>query len=438
MTNGEQEKPDQPSTQADANVSGSVEKKQEKKENSSETATTSTASEGTSKTASKKSAKAGKASRGKGANAGEKRPFPILALLASVALLLGLVLAAAGFWQYQQSQQLANNIDQLASRQTNFDQQLQALGPIQSDVSVLKQQQQSLLTRIEQGEDSRRSMRVSLDQLSSQVKSLTIAKGKQPLYWRVSEVEYLLTVANRRLTLERDVNTAKEALQDADNRLRAIGDPGLIPVRDKISQELNRLNSVTLPDIPGMAAQLGALVDDTQQLPLLSRNMTMEPNDQQTAADAESKEYSGFRQFVKTVWGDLVDGLFRVQRTDEPVKPLLPPQDRQYLMQNLRLQLEQARLALLQSDTAMFRNNLSDVEHWVQQYFDTEATPVTHVLDTVQELKTEDLTPELPDISASLRELRAWMATQDHAPQASAAQSPRVATATARAEVTTP
>lgn len=433
MTHGDQEQPNQPTSQPDANAPGSAEKKQKNEGKSIESTVTSQSTEDTPKTTSKKSSKTGKSVRNKGTNAEEKRPFPVLA---GVALLLGLALAAAGFWHYQQSQQLADSVDQLAGRQATFDQQLKTLGDLKSDVKDLQEQQQSLQARIEQGEESQRSMRVSLDQLSSQVQSLTIAKGKQPLYWRVSEVEYLLTVANRRLTLERDVNTAKEALQDADNRLRAIGDPGLIPVRDKISQELNRLNSVTLPDIPGMAAQLGTLVDDTQQLPLLSRNMTLEQNDQQLEADKGNKEYSGFRQFVGTVWDDLVDGLFRVQRTDEPVKPLLPPKAKQYLMQNLRLQLEQARLALLQSDTAMFRNNLSDVEHWVEQYFDTEATPVTHVLDTVRELQTRDLTPQLPDISASLRELRAWMATQDHPPQASAAQSSQVAAA--RPEVTTP
>ena len=357
----------------------------------------------------------------------EKRSVP---LVASMALLLAVAVAAGVYWQYQQSQVLSSSIEQLSSRQSAFDKQMDTLN---DEISELGDQQQKLVQRAQQSEESRRSMLVSLDQLSSQLQQLTIAKGKQPLYWRVSEVEYLLTVANYRLTLERDVNTAKTALQDADNRLRSIGDPGLIPVREKISQELSRLNGVSLPDIPGLASQINSLISDVDQLPFVQKSMSV---DSEPVAAGE-REYSGFTRFVKTVWQDLVDGLFKVQRSDEPVEPLLPPREKQYLLHNLRLKLEQAHVALLQSDTSLFRTNLADIEQWVQRYFESGAPSVTNILQTVDTLKTTNLEPELPDISGSLRELRAWMVTQQNATQQSRISSPSTI-ANADSEVTGP
>ncbi|MGD8558916.1 MAG: uroporphyrinogen-III C-methyltransferase [Gammaproteobacteria bacterium] len=428
MSEGEQNKPEKPTSDK---MALKDDKKPDKAEKSGDSAKTAAAQKNASADHEQKAAKSSKPARSRAARSSEKRPFPLIAFL---ALLIAAVAVAAGLWQYRQSQLILASLDELKNRQTQFQEQLSGLT---DDISTVDQKQQSLVDRIEQDEDRQRSLSVSLDQLSSQVKSLTIAKGKQPLYWRASEVEYLLTVANHRLTLARDVKTAKQALQDADNRLRAIGDPGLIPVREKISQELNQLNSVALPDIPGVASQLASLMDSVSQLPFISRAMTMQAHQKSDTAGAD-KEFDGVGQFVKTVWNDLVDGLFTVQRTDQPVEPLLPPEEKQYLRHNLRLKLEQARTALLQSETPLFRDNLAEVQQWLKQYYDVEAAAVSHVLQTVTDLQDKDLDPQLPDISGSLRELRAWMATQELGSQASSGSTNKATVADANDEVFRP
>ena len=136
-----------------------------------------------------------------------------------------------------------------------------------------------------------------------------------------------------------------------------------------------------------------------------------------TSPKAESKaesdkEFTGVGSLLKSVWTDLVDGLFKVQRTDQVIEPLLPPEEKYYLLQNLGLILEQARVSLLNSDTALFHTNLTNAEQWVHRYFDLENTLVNNLLQTVKELKQIDLYPELPDISASLREVRSWLEIQ--------------------------
>lgn len=321
------------------------------------------------------------------------------------ALILIAGLGGGNYWQYQQGQQLIEQVAQLGEQQSSLSNQLTNLD---KDVVQTRDQQQTLSAKTEQNEAGQETLRSTLDQMSDQIKSLATTKGKAPLYWRVSEVEYLLTVANHRLMLERDVQTAKTALQDADNRLRVIADPGLIPVREKISQEINQLKIVALPDIPGMAAQLNGLIEGVSTLPFVQKNLELESK---STAETE-KEFKGVGNFIKTVWHDLVDGLFKVQRSDQPVEPLLPPEEKLYLVYNLELKLEQARIALLNQETALFRTNLEDVEQRVRNYFNQESAPVTNLLQTVAQLKQVELRPPLPDISASLREIRSWMESQ--------------------------
>ncbi|WP_455200807.1 uroporphyrinogen-III C-methyltransferase [Kaarinaea lacus] len=323
----------------------------------------------------------------------------------SFAALLIVGLGAGNYWQYQQGQQLSQLLEQMGQRQSELDQQLNI---VDKQVNEIQNQQESIATKVGQNENGQRSVIASLDQMSQQLKSLSTAKGKEPLFWRVSEVEYLLSVANIRLVLERDVLTAKTALADADKRLRVIGDPGLIPVREKISNEINQLNNVSLPDVPGLAAQISSIIDEVGQLPFVKKSVSLEP----MPAEESDKEFSGVGNLAKTVWSDLVDGLFKVQRSDEPIEPLLPPEEKHYLVHNLRLKLEQARFSLLKNETELFRKNLVDVEQWVQNYFDQQDASVSHLLQTVQELKQVELQPTLPDISASLREIRSWIEIQ--------------------------
>ncbi|HEY5604313.1 MAG TPA: uroporphyrinogen-III C-methyltransferase [Gammaproteobacteria bacterium] len=314
------------------------------------------------------------------------------------------VLGAGNFWLYQQGQQLKQLIERVPEQQNSQDNEINAL---KQNSATLQDQQQSLALKAEQNEMEQRSLLGALEQLSLQIKALAAEKGKEPLYWRVSEVEYLLTLANQRVALERDVVTALSALQDADNRLRIIADPGLIPVREKISREINQLNNVSLPDVPGMAAQLRSVLNALDQLPLEKKTPALV----ESAAEAP-REFTGAGNFLKTVWQDLVNGLFRIQRSDQPIEPLLPPEEKFYLVYNLELKLEQARIALLNHDSALFRLNLEDVAQWAGDYFDKESAAVSNLLQVVSNLKQVELRPPLPDISASLRELRSWLEKQ--------------------------
>jgi len=330
-----------------------------------------------------------------------------IAIVVIVVVLLILMAGIGGtsYWVYEQNQQLKQSLVSFSSQQT---QQGNNLGALQTQLETLNQQQQTLDGKTAQTQKAQLTAKLTIEQVSAQLQTMASEKGKDPLLWRLSEVDYLLSIANHRLLLERDVNTAKVALQDADRRLKAMGDPALIPIREKISNEINKLNSVALPDIAGMAAQLSSLMTGIGQLPLVKKEMafaggTTEPADMEGASIGDG---------AKKLLNDVVSGLFDIQRTEQAIEPLLTPDEKQYLSQNLSLKLEQARIALLHRDTSVFRSNLTDIKQWVARYFDQNAASVANVLQTAQQLESIDLKPALPDISASLRELRAWIKHQ--------------------------
>ena len=331
-----------------------------------------------------------------------KRGFPIVAV---VALIVGAAAAGAGYVNYTRWQTSHEQSQALVAANTQLRSQLDTL---QQQISGLQREDLDFKLKDEQLGSDLKLQSDSVKQLSQQLQAFSAEQGRDPLLWRVAEVEYLLSVANNRLQLERDSDTALVALQDADKRLEAIGDPALIPIRKTIAGEITVLNSVQKPDITGMALRLSSLEDGIEKLPLVSRERI-----QSEEPKSNSEFVNSFSQFWANLLKDL-KGVVSIRRSGEPIEPLLPPDEQYYLSQNLALKLEESRLALLNRDTQTFRQDLTDTRQWVDRYFDKDSAAVSNVISTIDNLQTVDLKPELPDISSSLRQLRHWMALQQH------------------------
>lgn len=225
--------------------------------------------------------------------------------------------------------------------------------------------------------------------------------------WVLFEAEYLMQLANHRTAMLGDVKTSLAALTAADERLARIGDPLLLDVRKMLAGEINALKSVELPDTTGMALALGSLAQGAVQLPLASRyhHKTSEA----TNATAPSHpEVQNWRDFLAAIWATF-KGLITVRYNDRAIGPLLPPDQVQNLYENLALQFEVARIALLKGDTAVFYATLDTLNRWLDTYFDPKAQAVKNALETVQRLRQTTIDPTLPDITGSLRALRKVM-----------------------------
>jgi len=143
------------------------------------------------------------------------------------------------------------------------------------------------------------------------------------------------------------------------------------------------------------------------ELPVAGTHYTPAGTEEADSAGT-AKTASSAEQLGKLVWQSLSE-LFRVREHDQPVGPMLPPDREYFLRENLRLQLAAARLALLRNDPAQYRAALQTSLDWLNRYFDRQAAAVGQLLGQLQEIASIDITPALPDVSASLRLLRQQM-----------------------------
>ena len=85
--------------------------------------------------------------------------------------------------------------------------------------------------------------------------------------WIKAEAASLLLDADEALALRADPDLALTALDQADGRLKLLPDPRLIPVRQEIARESNRLRALPRPDVEGMAVKLTELAASVDSLP---------------------------------------------------------------------------------------------------------------------------------------------------------------------------
>ncbi len=233
--------------------------------------------------------------------------------------------------------------------------------------------------------------------------------------WAIAEIEYLLIIAMQRLILEEDVTTALAAMEAANLRLKNLGNPGLLPVRQQLAADMNQLRSVNLADTVGMAIYLADMVDLSADLPLKSGIIVATKD--QSSADASSSDDEPvvdpfWKKVPRILWQE-IKSLVVIKRSGEVKQALLLPGEEYFLYQNLRLELESARQSVLRSDSQNLRSSIDLALTWMRRYFDTSDSAVINVMETLDKMRSIELKPDLPDISSSLESLRAYIREND-------------------------
>lgn len=311
-------------------------------------------------------------------------------LLAALSLLIALAaLAGAGYVYYEllylkPVTTLGDRIDGLEAKLPAFTRDLENLQQAQmQSLEVLAAEQRDSLAEAQQ------SMISALNEVSHQA-------PPTPREWKLAEVEYLMRIANHRLLMERDVDSAVQLLGAADAILLELDDFALFRVRAELADELLALGGVRGNDVQGIYLRLEAIKGNLANLPVdlpeyLSRR----------TAPAEPEPPTTF-------WGALraqLSGYLELRRFDGTTKPLLAPEEAVYLELNLRLMLERAQLAVLRRQQIVYEQSLATARDWLSEYLDGDNPQVLQVIAELDSLLGIGLEQQLPDISGSLSAL---------------------------------
>jgi uroporphyrin-3 C-methyltransferase len=218
--------------------------------------------------------------------------------------------------------------------------------------------------------------------------------------WALTEVEQVLLLASQQLQVSGNVSSALAALQVADQKLQRLDRPQFVPLRRAIGRDIDRLKAVPFVDVPGLSLRLDQAIAAVDTLPFAMEERLPAPSQ-----DAAPKDEPSWRRFLREAWAE-IRGLVRIENLDRPEAPLLTPQQQYFLRENLKLRLLAARFDLVFRDQANFRADLGAADAWLRKYYDTRAKSVQSLLTLLKELRSTDMTIELPALAGSLDAVR--------------------------------
>ena len=322
-----------------------------------------------------------------------KHPAVLLATLA--LLLLG--------WQWLETRaRLADLQQELAKRLAEGD-------AVAKESRTLARQNQELLQALtaktgvlEVRQAEAQSQQLALE---SMYQELSRSRDERVL----AEIEQAVAIAAQQLQLTGNVEAVLIALQGIDARLARTGQARLLPLRKLINRDIDRLKALPLADVPGIALKLESVIAAVDNLPLAYEQRTLaEPTAKARSvgkAKAAVSEPGILESLARDLWAEMKQ-LIRVERIDHPEPALLAPPQVYFLRENLKLRLIDARLALLQRDGRMYREDLRHARDLLERYFDTREKPVGNALATLRSLSAADLSLELPSLGETLGSIR--------------------------------
>lgn len=356
--------------------------------------------------------KANKKAAKKAAKESDPTKKPRGSALALFCFLLMVLLAAAGGWfgwqMWQQLQQLEREPASAATPVTErFDP-----SAIHSDLSALnnrlRQQQEQLQQLQDKPRDNATVNRLGT-QLAAMERRLQAISDTSRDDWKLAEAAFLLRLASQRMLLEHNSAEAIALAQTADTILRDQQDPDLFGVRQTLARELAELKMLQPIDREGLYTRLQALTEQVDKLNQLQsyQREAIGPTTDATAAAQPQGVWQKVKASVNRAFSTL-GSYIRVRDREQKVTPMLAPEQRYFLTQNLRLMLEQAQLGLLREQSQVYQVSLQKAQRWIEQYFEHDKR-ANVMLDELAQLQQEPISIELPDIHQALGQLQAYI-----------------------------
>jgi len=306
--------------------------------------------------------------------------------LGTVAIIISILVS--GGLTFQMQQKNAEYQAQINALQTQLK---QTQDNIQSELDSTQKQ------AIEKATEITHRAETVLAQQQKSIVSLQVAmadvKGRRPNDWLLAEADYLVKLAGRKLFLEHDAVSATKLMESADQRIAALNDPSLVPLRKSMANDITKLKTIPLIDREGLVLRITALQQQVDKLPLANALL---PEAQQEEKQVVSQDVYDWKDNLMTSLKDFSENFITFRTRDGNVIPLLSPQQHFYLKENIKAKLETAIKAVYVEQQEIYSTALTTADKWSTTFFNQDSNEVIEFNKALELLSKQTVQVEYP------------------------------------------
>ncbi|MFL6620123.1 MAG: uroporphyrinogen-III C-methyltransferase [Povalibacter sp.] len=313
--------------------------------------------------------------------------------LTTAIAVLGFATAGYALWRLDAMRDRLEQVNQLVTQLDSNRQVMQSELKAAAEREALARRE--LTQRIEALRDAPRQLQefgTALEELRGR------AEGPERA-WSRAEAAFLIEVAQRRLNLDRDIDTAVVALEAADSRLASLRDPAVAAVRQQLAKDIQALRSVHRADVTGILARLTSAEEQAATMPV--RGIV--------ALERDTRIHELPEGLFARAWAvarNAVAGLITVRKIDARDSTVVTIEEQSLRRQHLQLLLYSARAAVVRHDETAYRSAMAGARQWLGEFFDLEDPSTAALANEIRNLEPIDIDPDVPDVSGSLRTLQ--------------------------------
>ena len=318
----------------------------------------------------------------------KKRPLNKFILFISVSLIA--VFVTGGYF-------LTNK---LISNEKLVEQKIKKIESIVNGIDLTINKNQLMFTNIKKKLEEYESEKDVLADLLSQPVQGQFDINKD---YALAEVEHLLTIASHNLLLGYNYDTTVSALDAASIRLAGIAIDEAKVIKGQLDRDVRILKSSNQIDLSKSILFLSDLSDRIDSLPL--KKILMK-NKLQNNKEIDYINEDKVKNFLTIILEEL-KSLIIIRRNENVTQDFFLPDEINLLKLNIKFELANAKLALLNRDKKSLENSILQINNYLEDYYDLSNVETQDIHDQLSQIVNLDFSTPNIDINSSLESVRA-------------------------------
>ncbi len=291
------------------------------------------------------------------------------------SIILAIIAIIVAFWSYAEYKTVKSDTHDASISHTAEQQALQAqLLQLQTAVITTQQNVTALMRRI----------------------------GNSQQQATMSQIAYLINLANLQLNVSRDTTSALQMLSLAQIKLDSLNDPRFFALNNTLIKDIAKLKTAPKLNLTQIISNIDMLNDAIADATLLPNQKDLNNAIAKSVTNAVTQSNQPSTWYGR-LWHVIasVKHLIIIRKNDPDVQPLLDIQQQQLVKSMLQSKLLLAEYAATQHNNALFQNDLGMIKKWIKKYF-FESDSRNSLLKKLKALQTNNVDLTIPNINDTL------------------------------------
>lgn len=223
----------------------------------------------------------------------------------------------------------------------------------------------------------------------------------------LGEIAYTLQIAQIELSVKHNIPSALVLLKQVEAQTDKLSSSSsaiagkLGNFQETLLKDIGILQSVSIVDRENLSDRLDHLKDSVPDLSIL---VSPKPN----TSLVESTPRQEHKHWYQRAWDNMkasFNALIIIRHQEDKIPPLLSPEEKIFLQENLQLLLMRAQWSLMNHEPSLYEKNLKQAKSWVEKYYVQNSLLTLSFLKEIDFLSHQNISPTVPDLSPLLAAL---------------------------------